>query len=140
MLLSCSTNPEVTEKYVPDGRKVQIVQKGDSFMLMRNGEPYFIKGAAGYDHYGRLSEYGGNSVRVWHSVNAQQVLDSAHKYGLTVTLGLWMAREREGFNYYDKELVAEQTERLREVVLRFKNHPALLMWGWATSCTQRGLM
>ncbi|WP_052739136.1 glycoside hydrolase family 2 TIM barrel-domain containing protein [Pontibacter korlensis] len=105
------------------------MQKGDSFKLMRNGKPYFIKGAAGYEYYDRLSAYGGNSVRVWHTDNAQQVLDSAQKHGLTVTLGLWMAREREGFNYYDKDLVAAQREELKKVVLKYKDHPALLMWG-----------
>ncbi|TPE43110.1 hypothetical protein FJM65_15415 [Pontibacter mangrovi] len=105
------------------------MQKGNRFVLMRHGEPYFIKGAAGYEYFGRLSRYGGNSVRVWHTENAQQVLDSAQAHGLTVTLGLWMAREREGFNYYDKDLVAQQREELRQVVLKYKDHPALLMWG-----------
>ncbi|MDX5437013.1 MAG: hypothetical protein LPK03_07455, partial [Pontibacter sp.] len=37
--------------------------------------------------------------------------------------------EREGFNYYDKELVARQTEEMRKVVMKYKDHPALLMWG-----------
>ncbi|CAM3679177.1 glycoside hydrolase family 2 TIM barrel-domain containing protein [Pontibacter korlensis] len=128
-LFSCSTSPDLADKYKPRGRKVEVVQKGDSFKLMRNGKPYFIKGAAGYEYYDRLSAYGGNSVRVWHTDNAQQVLDSAQKHGLTVTLGLWMAREREGFNYYDKDLVAAQREELKKVVLKYKDHPALLMWG-----------
>lgn len=129
LLFACSTSPDLAEKYKPKGRKVEVVQKGETFVLMRDGEPYFIKGAAGYEYFGRLSKYGGNSVRVWHTDNAQQVLDSAHAHGLTVTLGLWMAREREGFNYYDKKLVARQREELREVVLKYKDHPALLMWG-----------
>ncbi|WP_266204846.1 glycoside hydrolase family 2 TIM barrel-domain containing protein [Pontibacter kalidii] len=129
LLFSCSSTPDITEKYKPQGRKVEVIKKGDTYVLMRNGEPYFIKGAAGYEYYDRLRKYGGNSVRVWHTDDAQQVLDSAHVHGLTVTLGLWMAREREGFNYYDKKLVAQQREELREVVLKYKDHPALLMWG-----------
>ncbi|MCX2741192.1 glycoside hydrolase family 2 TIM barrel-domain containing protein [Pontibacter anaerobius] len=129
LLFACSSTPDVSDKYKPQGRKVEVVKKGETFTLMRNGKPYFIKGAAGYDFYGRLSKYGGNSVRVWHTDNAQQILDSAHAHGLTVTLGLWLAREREGFNYYDKELVEQQREELREVVLKYKDHPALLMWG-----------
>ncbi|ARS37700.1 hypothetical protein CA264_03150 [Pontibacter actiniarum] len=105
------------------------MKQGEQFVLLRNGQPYFIKGAAGYRYYDRLSKYGGNSVRVWHTDNARQVLDSAQKHGLSVTLGLWMAREREGFNYYDKELVARQREELKKIVLQYKDHPALLMWG-----------
>ncbi|WP_246000844.1 glycoside hydrolase family 2 TIM barrel-domain containing protein [Pontibacter diazotrophicus] len=119
----------MTEKYVRKGRKVEIVKQDDQFVLLRNGEPYFIKGAGGYTNFDKIKENGGNSVRVWHAKNAQQVLDEAHKHGLTVTLGLWMAREREGFNYYDKKLVAQQLKEFREVVHRYKDHPALLMWG-----------
>ncbi|WP_439883322.1 glycoside hydrolase family 2 TIM barrel-domain containing protein [Pontibacter sp. MBLB2868] len=127
--VSCSTKTPVQEKYVRRDRKVEIVKEGNSFVLYRNGKPYFIKGAAGYDYYDRLAQYGGNSIRVWHTDDAQKILDEAQKNGLTVTLGLWMAREREGFNYYDKESVAEQLEELKQVVVKFKDHPALLMWG-----------
>ncbi len=126
----CTSNSAVHEKYTSRNRKVEVIKDKDGkFILYRNGEPYYIKGAAGYKFYDRLAAYGGNSVRVWHTDNAQEVLDEAHKNGLTVTLGLWMAREREGFNYYDKELVQQQLEEMKEVVLKYKDHPALLMWG-----------
>jgi hypothetical protein len=129
LLMGCSEGTDFTKKYERKGRKVEIVLEEGGYQLLRNGEPYFIKGAAGYDYYDRLKSYGGNSVRVWHTDNAQQVLDSAQKHGLTVTLGLWLAREREGFNYYDKELVQQQLQELKQVVLQYKDHPALLMWG-----------
>ncbi|MFD2515353.1 glycoside hydrolase family 2 TIM barrel-domain containing protein [Pontibacter locisalis] len=125
----CSPKTPDQDKYVSKSRTVEVVKEGDRFVLYRNGEPYFIKGAAGYDYYDRVAKYGGNSIRVWHTDDAQRILDEAHKNGLTVTLGLWMAREREGFNYYDKEMVAQQREELKQVVLKYKDHPALLMWG-----------
>ncbi|MEJ8800557.1 glycoside hydrolase family 2 TIM barrel-domain containing protein [Pontibacter sp. H249] len=126
----CSSKPTGLDKYVAQNRKVEVVkQKDGRFILYRNGKPYFIKGAAGYDHYNRIAAYGGNSVRVWHTDDAKRILDEAHKNGLTVTLGLWMQREREGFNYYDKDLVAQQREELKQIVLKYKDHPALLMWG-----------
>mgnify|MGYP005749895431 FL=1 len=129
-LNSCTSKPTSQDKYVASNRKVEVVREQDGrFTLYRNGEPYYIKGAAGYDHYDKLAAYGGNSVRVWHTDNAQEVLDEAHRNGLTVTLGLWMQREREGFNYYDKELVQQQLDEMRRVVLKYKDHPALLMWG-----------
>ncbi|GAB3539860.1 glycoside hydrolase family 2 TIM barrel-domain containing protein [Pontibacter brevis] len=108
---------------------MEIVGQNGQYTLLRNGEPYFIKGAGGYTHFSKIKENGGNSVRVWHADNAQQILDEAHANGLTVTLGLWMERENEGFNYYDKKLVTQQLEKLREIVLQYKDHPALLMWG-----------
>ena len=49
--------------------------------------------------------------------------------GLTVTLGIEMALERQGFNYSDKKKVKEQFERIKKEIYMFKDHPALLMWG-----------
>ncbi|GAB3203949.1 hypothetical protein ABID22_003218 [Pontibacter aydingkolensis] len=128
--VGCSSKSARQEKYKVQNRKVEVVKEKDGkFILYRNGKPYYIKGAGGYHYYDRLAAYGGNSVRVWHTDDAQRILDEAHRNGLTVTLGLWMAREREGFNYYDKELVKLQREELKKVVLKYKDHPALLMWG-----------
>lgn len=125
---SCSLKSTDSQRYEGKGRKVEVVAEGGKYTLYRNGEPYFIKGAAGYEHLDRIAAYGGNSVRVWHTEDAQRILDEAHAQGLSVMLGLWMEREREGFNYYDKEDVAAQKERLRQEVLKYKDHPALLMW------------
>ena len=129
LLTGCGQQANRKGTYVAKGRKVEIVGENGNFTLLRHGEPYFIKGAGGYEHFDKLKENGGNSVRVWHTEDAQRVLDEAHALGLTVTLGLWMSREKEGFNYYDKEMVAQQLEEFRKVVLRYKDHPALLMWG-----------
>ncbi len=129
MLNSCGERTNAKEKYMPKGRKVEVVWQNGQYTLLRNGEPYFIKGAGGYTHFEKIKENGGNSVRVWHEEDAQRILDEAHENGLSVTLGLWVTREKEGFNYYDKKQVAQQLERLRKVVHRYKDHPALLMWG-----------
>jgi beta-galactosidase/beta-glucuronidase len=61
--------------------------------------------------------------------NAQGVLDSAYKYGLTVLMGLDVSSERHGFNYDDSVAVKKQLDRLREEILKYKDHPALLAWG-----------
>ncbi|MCE3225893.1 MAG: beta-galactosidase [Bacteroidetes bacterium] len=108
---------------------VAIKKANGAFTLLRNGEPYFIKGAGGLEHYDRLKECGGNSVRLWSTEGAKQYLDKAHALGLTVTLGLDMGHERRGFNYDDKKAVKEQLEKLKKEVLLYKDHPALLMWG-----------
>ena len=66
----------------------------------------------------------------------QEVLDRAQENGLFVTMGLEIAREREGqgrgvfgFDYDDEEAVAEQSERVRAEVMELKDHPALIIWG-----------
>jgi hypothetical protein len=110
---------------------VQVKKESEGYKLYRNGEPYYIKGAGGYKYYERLKELGGNSVRIWSTdgEDARKYLDKAHELGLTVTLGLDMGHERKGFNYSDKKAVKAQFEKLKEDVLRYKDHPALLMWG-----------
>lgn len=109
--------------------KVRIVKKETSFELIVNEQPYFIKGAAGITHLSAVKKYGGNSIRTWSSTGVQQLMDSAYQLGLTVTLGLEMALERQGFHYADKKLVNSQFERLKSEIIKYKNHPALLMWG-----------
>jgi hypothetical protein len=109
--------------------RVEVVYKDSAYHLMRGGQPYFVKGAGGSSYLDRVAAYGGNSIRTWGTRNGQQILDSAQKYGLTVLMGLGVTAERHGFNYDDTAAVRQQLERVKEDVLKFKNHPALLAWG-----------
>ncbi|MDH7460678.1 glycoside hydrolase family 2 TIM barrel-domain containing protein [Chitinophagaceae bacterium 26-R-25] len=108
---------------------VEIVKGADGFQLLRNGQPYFVKGAGGSAYPERVAAYGGNSMRTWGSDKGQKVLDSAQKYGLTVLMGLSVTAERHGFSYDDTAAVRKQLEKLRGEVLKYKDHPALLAWG-----------
>ena len=97
--------------------------------LERGGRPYVVKGAGGDGSPALLAQLGGNSTRTWGADRAGEVLDEAHKHELTVTLGIWLGHERHGFRYDDPKQVEAQREKAREVILRYKDHPALLMWG-----------
>lgn len=109
--------------------KVDVIQKDGKWMLLRKGEPYFIKGAGGDTHLDKLVKCGGNSIRTWSTDNAGEILDKAQENGLTVMLGLWVQHERHGFDYNDVDAVKQQFEKFKEVVLLYKDHPALLLWG-----------
>jgi hypothetical protein len=109
--------------------KVEIKMVGANYQLMRDGKPYFVKGAGGHSYLSRLAAYGGNSIRTWGTKNAQTILDSAQKNGITVMMGLSMALERHHFDYDDPEAVKKQFERVKAEVLKYKDHPALLTWG-----------
>ncbi len=109
--------------------KVEIKKNGEQFQLLRGGQPYYIKGAGGYDHFQVLARCGGNSIRIWGHEQARDVLDEAQKLGLTVMVGLYVAHERHGFDYNDDEAVENQLNKFRNVVFQLKDHPALLMWG-----------
>lgn len=99
------------------------------YQIVRDGEPYFIRGAGGTTRLEQLAQAGANSVRTWSTDDAQRILDEAQEHGLTVMLGLRMGSERHGFDYDDEEAVRQQKETIREQVLQFKDHPALLAWG-----------
>ena len=109
--------------------KVEVtINELGNFELQRNGIPYYIKGAGAKDHFDLLVKSGANSIRVW-STNNKAFLDSAHHYGLTVTLGLHVRPERSGMDYNDEYAVKGQIEYLKNEVLKYKDHPALLVWG-----------
>ncbi len=109
--------------------KVTVAPVSNGYTLLRNGKPYFIKGAGGTSYTDRLVQYGGNSIRTWSTANGEQVLNNAAKLGITVTMGLDVARERHGFNYDDTAAVHQQLEKLRQQVIKYRNYPALLVWG-----------
>ncbi|MDH3334435.1 MAG: hypothetical protein OEM30_08570, partial [Gammaproteobacteria bacterium] len=112
-----------------DAVPVELRQTEDGWQLLRGGEPYFIKGAGGSGSLEQLAAAGANSVRTWGADDIGPLLDEAHALGLTVTVGIWLGHERHGFDYNDETQVREQLERAREAVLRYKDHPAVLLWG-----------
>lgn len=115
------------EKFRPAVVKVEPANGG--WQLTRDGHPYVIKGVGGNKRLDQLAAVGGNSIRTWSADNLGTVLDEAHKLGLTVTVGLWLGHERHGFNYNDADQVATQFKAVHDAIVRYKDHPAVLIWG-----------
>ena len=112
-----------------DSPIVRVEKTPNGFTLTRDGKPYVIKGGGGDGPMKALAEAGGNSVRTWGAEKAGAVLDEAQKHGLTVTVGVWLGHRRHGFDYDSADQIAKQLEETRKIVLKYKDHPALLMWG-----------
>lgn len=112
-----------------DAIPVELQQTEQGWQLLRDGEPYFIRGAGGDASLEKLAAAGANSVRTWGGDDIGASLDEAHALGLSVTVGIWLGHERHGFDYDDETQVREQLERARQIVLRYKDHPAVLLWG-----------
>ena len=109
----------------------------EGFRLTVDGEPFLIKGA-GYMYpfdMDLIRESGGNTIRTWASMidgNSDylgRILDDADAAGLKVIAGLWVPHQRHGFSYGNSRAVAERLEMFRQTVIRYRGHPALLMWG-----------
>ncbi|MEM6345127.1 MAG: glycoside hydrolase family 2 TIM barrel-domain containing protein [Bacteroidota bacterium] len=109
--------------------KVEIRQDENGYQLYRGGKPYYVNGVGGQVFLDEAVECGANSIRTWGYADAAIVLDEAHEKGLSVLFGLWVGQERQGFDYSDSKAVRAQFEQFRAVVRKYKDHPAVLMWG-----------
>lgn len=113
--------------------KVEIVATQSGYQLLRDGEPYVVKGAGmAVDDLENFANHGGNSIRNWSTgadyQDTKALLDSAFRNGVTVALCLSVRAERHGFDYSDADAVAEQLAWARGEVEKYKDHPALLAW------------
>jgi hypothetical protein len=102
---------------------VKIARHGDGWEFLRNGKPYFVKGAVGAVHLEELVSAGGNSIRA-----GVESLDRAQALGLTVLAGLPFGKQRLGFDYSNPNAVERQRETIRQIVVQYKDHAALLAW------------
>ncbi len=114
-----------------DGKPVpvRIVQKGSRYELVRGGQPYFIRGAGGWEMLEELQRSGSNSIRTWGAPKDGELLDKAQTLGFSVAFGLWLGQIQHKFDYADPKQVQDQFEKLKAIVLKNKDHPALLIWG-----------
>ena len=130
VLVACGSLAQSTVKSNSPA-KVEVRQEAGRWQLYVNHQPFFIKGGGGEGSLAKLKETGGNSIRTWGVAGLQSVLDEAQKQGLTVCVGIWLHHEHdtEGFDYSKPEMVKAQLEQVRQCVTRFKDHPAVLLWG-----------
>ncbi len=129
LMTACSSEPDNALSPI----KVEIEKTENGYRLLRGGEPYTVRGAGMVrDDIERFAAAGGNSIRNWSTLQSGQdtreLLDAAHANGVSVALGLPMWAERHGFDYDDEAAVAEQLARVREEVLKYRDHPAVLVW------------
>lgn len=115
---------------------VEIKSAGNgTFSLIKDGKPYVIRGAGGSGHLKELVSHGGNSIRTWgidaleSKVDGKPLLDRCQELGITVTAGIWIGHQRHGFDYSDEGQLKKQRDAVRAAVRKYKDHPALLMWG-----------
>jgi len=107
---------------------IEIRPYGPDYSFFRNGKPYYVQGAGGRGNLELLARSGANSLRIWRMDDAQEILDEAHKLGLTVLAGLRLSPERRGFDYNERQAVKKAIEKTMADVVRFQDHPAILGW------------
>lgn len=115
---------------------VRIIDEGEGrYLLTRDDRPYEIRGVGGDTHLELARELGATTIRTWGirqlepKQNERPLLDRCEALGLTVMAGIWVQHERHGFNYDDPAQVQRQRDYVRASVRKYKDHPALLLWG-----------
>jgi len=120
--------------------EVKILGKKGNWTLLLNGEPFYIKGVGcgkhtgsrGEDYLKMAKELGANTVRTWGTdQGTQDYLDKAHEYGLMVIAGIWLNYSDGGYYSYisGNDYMESKKQEIIDYVNKFKNHPAILMWG-----------
>lgn len=109
---------------------VYLQKTEDGHQLMRNGKPFYMKGGAAHSSYLKeLREAGANTARIYDTINLKQTLDKAEALGLAVVVDLPMPKFRDDPEFYeDPELFEKMKNRIKLVVRKNKDHPALLYW------------
>jgi hypothetical protein len=113
--------------------------KEGAWRLYIEGVETPIRGAGGVLSPGMLEHFkesGGNFTRTWGGDSLEAIvgggeryIDRAYRLGIHVMPGLWIGHERHGFDYSDPEAIQAQRTMVRETVRKYKDHPAVVMWG-----------
>jgi hypothetical protein len=94
-------------------------------MVMRAGEPYYIKGVGGNYRLDLAAALGANSLRTWGVQGLGQVLDEAQELGMTVLVGIYLSPNP---NNYQSNAMAANKASLQDLLHAYAKHPAILMW------------
>lgn len=110
----------------PGATPTDVTIEGRSLLV--DGQPFAVRGVAGDGPLALLPGLGATTVRSYGE-DPGPLLDEAGKLGLKVIAGLWVGQPRQGADYTDAAFRARQLAELEAVVTKYRDHPALLMWG-----------
>ena len=108
---------------------VRVVESDGSYTLLKNGKPFYIKGASGDGYIKELAQAGGNTIRLYDTINTGYQLDEAYQNGIAVILDIPLPDYRRGnWVYSSDEGVTDLKSYVSKYIEQHKNHPALLYW------------
>jgi hypothetical protein len=107
------------------GVTYRIDERNGGWQLLRDGEPFRVQGAVGWQSYDLLRRCGGNSVRTGAS---RAGLDRVYEASLVAMVNLPVRGERDGMKWDNEQMVAQQKERVLRTVRELKDHPSVMFW------------
>ncbi len=124
VLSSCNTAIPGLE--VQDSVFIKRTETG--YRLIRNGEPFFIQGAAGNAYLKELKNAGGNTIRVYQPEDLPDILEEAEKLDIAVIADIPIPKAIYPEFYTAPEKFQKIKNNVAGIVSAHKNHPALLYW------------
>ena len=119
--------PQNTSSFT-DARKVSIQKKNDGYSFYRDGQPFLVKGGAGYTYIKEMAASGGNTIICWDTSKLENALKEAAQYKVAVIIGLDVPGGEDVAFYKDEKNVAKLYGAYSKIVLRYKDNPSLLAW------------
>lgn len=124
-LISCKNNVNHSEP-TPT---VYIESTGNGYQLIRNNEPFPIRGGSTNPQFlEELKQAGANTARIYDTLDLHKTLDKAKELGLAVVVDIPLPHYEDTESFEDEQLFTEMKKRVRRVVKKHKDHPALLYW------------
>ena len=124
---------------------VKITGAAGAYELLVRGKPFYVRGVSfsineGTDdppelltpsrlryHFHRIRQMGANTIRRYgDNPDTEAVLDEAWGSGLMVLMGFWLDHDVDYLR--DQRRLDAYRSDVRRWVLKFKDHPGVLMW------------
>ena len=109
-------------------RKIFIQNKNGNYTIIKNGQPFIVKGGAGYTHIKELALCGGNTIMCWDTSKIESTLQEAAKYHVSVIIGLDIPGTENVDFYNDEKNVASLINTYKKIIVRYKNDSSVLAW------------
>jgi hypothetical protein len=109
-------------------KKVAINKQNGRYSFHHSGQPFTVKGGAGFTHIKELVNCGGNTIICWDTSKLAGTFIEAEKNNVAVIIGLDIpGGDDEDFYKQDSNTIALQSN-YKNIVSRYKDEPALLAW------------
>ena len=111
-------------------KTVHIEKTEQGYWLIRNGKPFYIKGGAAQGEYlVELKNAGANTARIYDTIDLKTTLDEAYCLDLAVVVDIPLPKFNSTPEYYEEEKLFQRLKvDIKNTIISFKDHPALLYW------------
>jgi hypothetical protein len=128
LLLFYAFNKGPKNHYSKTGKSVSIEHQNGRFNFYKNGNPFIVKGGAGFTHIEELVNAGGNTIICWDTSRLENTFKEAAKNNVAVIIGLDIPGGNN-LDFYNKDSNTNLLQaRYKQIVSRYKDQSALLAW------------